>query len=95
LHTSRSDCIFVIDGTVRLVMYDDRNKSPTYNRVCVLNLSRMRPAIVTIPAGVWHGFKNLENTKSSMLNYANSAYQYENPDEWRLPWDTTEIPYQF
>jgi dTDP-4-dehydrorhamnose 3,5-epimerase len=95
MHEARSDCIFVLEGTIRLVMYDARDGSPTCNRLCVLNLSRMQPAIVTIPAGVWHGFKNLESAGSSMLNFADSAYRYDNPDEWRLPWDTAEIPYRF
>jgi hypothetical protein len=28
-----------------------------------------------------------------MLNYPTSAYDYEDPDHYRLPWDTDEIPY--
>ena len=95
MHEHRTDYIFVTEGTIRIALYDGRGNSPSHNKVNVINSSRMRPVIVKIPNGVWHGFENLEQTHSSFINYANRAYSYEEPDEWRLPSDTLEIPYSF
>ena len=92
MHEKRNDCIFVMETTIRIVLYDGRRDSPTYEKVSVILSSRMRPATVTIPAGVWHGFENLEQSSSGFLNFATRMYDYQNPDEWRLPPDTTEIP---
>lgn len=30
-----------------------------------------------------------------LLNLADQAYRYEDPDHWRLPVNTDKIPYQF
>ena len=30
-----------------------------------------------------------------LLNLVNRAYQYEDPDHWRLPLGTDKIPYRF
>ena len=87
---------FVHDGTIRLVLYDDREASPTRKRLAVLHLSRLRPTLVTVPPGVWHGLENLEVAQSSsFVNFQDRNYRYESPDEWRLPWDSDEIPYRF
>ena len=95
MHEQRTDYIFVTEGTVRIVLFDGRRDSPTYEQVNVINSARMRPTVVTIPNGVWHGLANLEQSASGFLIYSNHAYNYEDPDEWRLPQDTTEIPYRF
>jgi len=95
MHASRIDCIFVTEGTARLVMWDPRRDSPTYDTVSVIHLSRMQPAVATIPNGVWHGFKNIGPGCVSFVNYASVAYNYQDPDEWTLPPDTDEIPYRF
>ncbi|WP_295627073.1 dTDP-4-dehydrorhamnose 3,5-epimerase family protein [uncultured Nitrosomonas sp.] len=94
-HESQIDTIFVVNGTIKLVLYDDRADSATRGQINVLHLSRMRPTLITIPPGIWHGLQNLENFESSFINYFNNPYLYSCPDEWRLPFDTDKIPYQF
>jgi dTDP-4-dehydrorhamnose 3,5-epimerase len=54
-----------------------------------------RPALVIVPPRVWHGVQNLRNRPAALLNLPDRAYQYEAPDHWRLPPDTTQIPYTF
>lgn len=95
LHKLQTDYIFVLDGTIQLALYDKRAESTTYEKLCVLNLSRYKPCVVNIPPGIWHGLHNMENTKSSFVNYFDREYCYEDPDEYRLPYDANEIPYQF
>lgn len=94
-HHLQTDRIFVIDGTLRIVLFDDREGSPTKGKLDVLHLSPLRPATILIPPFVWHGIQNLENRASSFINFFDRAYCYEDPDEWRLPADTDAIPYRF
>ncbi len=46
-----------------------------------------------VPPGVWHGLQNLGPSDALILNYPTDPYDYENPDHYRLPWDSSEIPY--
>jgi dTDP-4-dehydrorhamnose 3,5-epimerase len=44
-------------------------------------------------SGVWHGLRNLEPARSTVVNIVDRAYEYEALDHWRLPADSPEIPY--
>ena len=94
-HHLQTDRIFVTEGMLRVVLFDDREGSPTQGKVSELHLNRMRPSTLLIPPYVWHGIQNLENQRSGFINFFDHAYCYENPDEWRLPVDTDLIPYRF
>ncbi len=94
-HHLQTDRIFVTDGALRIVLFDDREGSPTRGQLDVLQLGRMRPATLLIPPYVWHGVQNLESQPSGFINFFDHAYCYEDPDEWRLPEDTDAIPYRF
>ena len=95
MHERKTDHLFTVAGHLRAVLYDDRDGSPTRGRVNVLHLSPLRPTLVVIPPRVWHGIKNLAGEPSTFVNYFDDAYDYSNPDDWRLPPDTDEIPYRF
>jgi dTDP-4-dehydrorhamnose 3,5-epimerase len=60
-----------------------------------LHAGDARPTFVHIPIGVWHGVQNVGTSDALMLNYPSGAYQYEDPDHYRLPWDSNEIPYRW
>jgi dTDP-4-dehydrorhamnose 3,5-epimerase len=95
MHDRKTDHLFVVAGHLRAVLYDDRDGSPTRGKLDVLHLSPMRPTLLVIPPHVWHGLQNLEATTSTFVNYFDEQYAYDNPDDWRLPADTEEIPYRF
>ncbi len=95
VHEYQTDTIFVTGGSIKLVLFDDRADSTTRGKINVFHLSRMRPTVVTIPPGIWHGLQNIENAESGFINYFDRPYDYTDPDEWRLPVDTDQIPYQF
>ena len=95
VHRVTMDRLFVNLGAVRIVLYDARSDSPTFGLVNEYRFGLHRPALLVIPAGIWHGLQNLRNTPSTVLNMVDMAYSYENPDQWRLPWDSAEIPYRF
>jgi dTDP-4-dehydrorhamnose 3,5-epimerase len=96
MHHHKRDHIVVPAGLVKLVLYDGREKSSTQGKLNVFHMSPMRPMVVGVPAGVWHGFQNLSSAEVSyFVNISTQEYSYENPDEWYLPVDTAEIPYSF
>jgi dTDP-4-dehydrorhamnose 3,5-epimerase len=51
--------------------------------------------LVVVPPGVWHGVQNTGSVPGLLLNVVDRAYCYEEPDHWRLPADTANIPYRF
>jgi dTDP-4-dehydrorhamnose 3,5-epimerase len=95
LHRLRCDGVFVLAGTMRLVLFDARRASPTKGLVDVLELSPSRPALVVIPPAVWHGVQALGAEPMTFLNCFDRAYDHDDPDEWRLPPDSDEVPYRF
>ena len=95
MHERKTDHVFVVGGHIKVVLYDDRDDSRTRGQLDVFNLSPARPQLVVIPPAVWHGVQNLSNEVSAFVNYFDLEYDYEDPDDWRLPPDTPEIPYRF
>jgi dTDP-4-dehydrorhamnose 3,5-epimerase len=95
VHLDTTDRLFVNGGQVKIALYDSRVESPTRGLVNEFRLGERRPGLVIVPPGVWHGVQNLQMTESRVLNLVDVAYEYENPDHWRLPADTAEIPYSF
>jgi dTDP-4-dehydrorhamnose 3,5-epimerase len=95
LHRIQTDHLFAVSGTFQAALYDDREDSPTYRVLNVLRLSNLRPGVLVIPPGVWHGFKNLTGQEAHFINYFDHAYRYDDPDEYKLPPDTDLIPFSF
>lgn len=96
MHREQTDQIVPIDGMLKLVLYDPREESPTHGQVDVFHLSPMRPTLVLVPPGVWHGLENmLAASFSSFLNLFDRPYDHGDPDEWRLPVRSERIPYDF
>ncbi len=95
VHQLTTDRLFVSQGLLRVVLFDARNESSTYGRINEFRFGAVRPALLLIPPGVWHGVQNISNTPALLLDLVNEAYRYEDPDHWRLPVDTDQIPYRF
>ena len=95
VHQFTTDRLFVNHGLLKIVLYDARGESPTFGRINEFRLGSSRPGLVVVPPGVWHGVQNISDTPGLLLNLVDRAYTYEDPDHWRLPADTSEIPYSF
>jgi dTDP-4-dehydrorhamnose 3,5-epimerase len=94
-HRKRWDFLFVVAGHLRVVLFDPRDESPTRGQVDVLHLSPQRPMLTAVPPWVWHGVQNLSTGTSCFVNLFDRPYDYDDPDEWRLPADSPEVPYRF
>jgi len=87
-HARTVDRLFVNHGHLKIVLYDGREEGPTHGRIMELHAGDARPTFLHIPIGVGP-------TDALMLNYPSRAYDYEDPDHFRLPWNATEIPYRW
>lgn len=94
-HQFQTDHLACVHGSMKVVLYDDREESPTRGRTNIFRLSPLRPALVVIPPLIWHGFQNTDRDVSIIVNFFDRAFDYADPDEWRLPADSPKIPYEF
>ena len=92
-HAKTIDRLFVNQGHLKVVLYDGREDSPTHGRIMEMHVGDARPAFLVLPMGVWHGLQNLGSTDALLLNFPSRAYDYADPDHWRLPYDSPDIPY--
>ena len=95
MHKMHEDRYFVLSGEMEVVLYDARPDSPTSGAVARLVLSHYDRRIMNIPAGVWHANRNLGDTDVVVVNFPTIPYDHTNPDKYRLPVDTDEIPFKF
>lgn len=94
-HQVTIDRLFAAQGLIRVVLYDARQGSPTFGQLNIFRIGVIRPTLVIVPPGVWHGVENIGAEPAILLNLVDKAYRYESPDHWRLPMDTDQIPYKF
>jgi dTDP-4-dehydrorhamnose 3,5-epimerase len=95
VHHLTTDRLFASHGALQIVLFDGREHSPTYGRINEFRFGSLRPALLIIPPGVFHGVRNISPEPALLLNLVNRAYRYEEPDHWRLPPDSDKIPYRF
>jgi dTDP-4-dehydrorhamnose 3,5-epimerase len=94
-HARSVDRLFVNQGHVKLVLFDGREDSETKGLINEVHIGDARPAFVVLPVGVWHGLHNLGSTDALVINFPTMAYDYQDPDHYRLPSDTDQIPYSW
>src|SRR5215210_4914724 len=80
------DYFMVIQGTMKIVAYDDNKKSLTYQKIVEVVASEERLQLVRIPGHYWHGTKTVSSEPSLAMYFVNNVYDYNNPDEERRPW---------
>jgi len=68
LHKKNTLNYACIKGKVRLVLFDDREKSHTKGIYQEIELSTKNYSLVTIPKNIWNGFINLDGTESIIAN---------------------------
>jgi dTDP-4-dehydrorhamnose 3,5-epimerase len=94
-HAKSIDRLFCNQGHLKVVLFDGREESSTFGKVHEVFVGDARPTFIVLPKGIWHGLQNLGASDALVLNYPTHAYDYEDPDHWRLPHDTDQIPYKW
>jgi dTDP-4-dehydrorhamnose 3,5-epimerase len=95
LHKEQDDNVVCVQGMIKLVLYDPREKSPTFNQVDEFFLGIHNPLLVQIPKGVYHGWKCVSLEEAIIVNIPTERYNYEAPDEFRMDPHDNEIPYSW
>ena len=95
LHKKHEDRYFILFGDMETVFYDGREESATKGLVSKLYLTEYNRCLLSIPAGVWHADRNVGQKDVVVVNFPTIQYDHSDPDKYRLPLDTDEIPYKF
>jgi dTDP-4-dehydrorhamnose 3,5-epimerase len=94
-HKLQTDHFICLHGMAKVVLYDNREHSPTFGEVNEFFIGEQNPMLVKIPAGVMHGFKGIGTDMTLIVNVPTELYNYERPDEYRLPAHTDQVPYDW
>lgn len=88
LHQHQDDLWFVPPGDRLLVgLHDVREGSPTYRTTMRFVIGGGKARLLYIPRGVAHGLANLTPRPASIIYFVNRAFDADQPDEHRLPYD--------
>ncbi len=83
----------VVTGMIKLALFDDREGSPTRGEVAEIFTGEDNYALITIPPGVWNGFRGM-GAKPAIV--ANCATEPHDPEEIiRLDPSSAAIPYNW
>jgi dTDP-4-dehydrorhamnose 3,5-epimerase len=95
VHYLQTDRLFLSQGHLKAVLYDDRPDSPTYKMINEICITQENRSLLLIPPYVFHAFQNIGDHDVFLINMPTVPYNHENPDKYRLPLDTDLIPYRF
>ena len=94
-HEHQDDLWTVVRGMIKAVLYDAREGSPTKGEVQEVFLGENNYALLRIPVGVVHGYKTIGTEPSLLVYFVTKPYDRNDPDEFRIPWNGSEIPYDW
>jgi dTDP-4-dehydrorhamnose 3,5-epimerase len=74
-HADQADCFcFIGPSTFRLYLWDNRRNSPTYQKRAVFEFGETAPAMVVVPKGVVHAYRNIGSVEGIVHNAPNRLY---------------------
>ncbi len=94
-HKKQFDRFIVVKGMARIALFDLRAGSKTKGELNEFVLGEGNPALLIIPIGVAHGFTSATSEPVHIVNIPTKLYNYKKPDEFRIPFNSKEIPYDW
>jgi len=94
-HKVQVDNFIAVKGMFKVVLYDDRQGSPTRGQVNEFFMGVHNPILLQIPVMVLHGFKAIGAEEAIMLNLPTEPYRYDQADEFRVDPHSPDIPYKW
>jgi dTDP-4-dehydrorhamnose 3,5-epimerase len=82
-----------VHGRIKLVLFDDREGSPTKGELMEVFLGPENHSLVQIPPGVWNGFKGLGSEMAIVANC--STHPHDPSRSTRLDPFDNDIPYDW
>ena len=83
----------VVSGIIKLVLYDDREGSPSRGQLQEIFTGQDNYALITIPPNVWNGFKGIGTAPAIVANCA--TIPHDPAEIVRLDPLTKTIPYDW
>lgn len=92
LHKKMTLNYAVIHGTIKLVLYDNRENSPTKGNLMELFIGEDNYSLVKIPPNIWNGFKGIGTKTAIVANCATLPHdpkeiKREDPHKNKIPYD--------
>ena len=94
-HRKQTDHFVFVKGMAKVVLYDDRDGSPTRGEVNEFFMGEHNPILLVIPPLVLHGMKGIGDEPAYLVNVPTEHYIYDNPDEHRVDPNDPKIPYRW
>jgi dTDP-4-dehydrorhamnose 3,5-epimerase len=94
-HKLQTDHFVCVGGMAKVVLHDTRDSSPTLGETNEFVIGWQRQRLVIIPPGVYHGFTAVGPEPAYIVNVPTELYSYDDPDEYRLPFDDPSIGYDW
>lgn len=95
LHKVQTDHFVCVGGTAKVVLHDTRDSSPTKGETDEFIVGWQDQRRIQIPPLVYHGFAAVGDEPAYIVNIPTELYDYEHPDEYRLPFDDPSIGYDW
>jgi dTDP-4-dehydrorhamnose 3,5-epimerase len=94
-HKVQTDNIVCVKSMLKLVLFDNREGSATSGEVNEFFIGEHNPLLVQVPRGVYHGWKCVSDEEAMVINCPSEAYNYSQPDEYRLDPHQNDVPYKW
>ena len=94
-HKKQDDYFVVVKGMCKVGLYDTREDSPTHGEVSTYYLGDNNNIVLHIPIGVAHGYRTVGTEPSLLVNFPTETYDPKDPDEYRIPHDSPDIPFNW
>jgi dTDP-4-dehydrorhamnose 3,5-epimerase len=95
MHRLQADRYFVPACRMRVVLYDGRTDSPTFERFQEIWFSEASAGLVRIPPGVWHADHNWGDLDATLVNFPTRPYDPLDPDKYRIDPHGHEIAFDW
>jgi dTDP-4-dehydrorhamnose 3,5-epimerase len=95
MHMLQEDRYFVPVGRLRVVLYDGRVDSPTFESFQQIWFSDESCGLVRIPEGVWHADQNWGDSDVWIVNFPTRPYDPVDPDKYRIDPRCGEIAFDW
>lgn len=93
-HQRQSQLFAAPMGLIRIVLFDNREGSPTCGALADILLGRPdNYALLSVPHGVWYGFKAVSQTPALLCNCADIPH--DPAESEKLPPDSPLIPFKW
>jgi len=86
-HLKTDEFFYVLDGSAKFELVDDRQTSATFKNRCTFFLNSRYLSTLFVPAGIYHALVSLEEN-SKVLAIASKAYHKDDTDTYNAPANT-------